>query len=121
MSQLHNIIIRPILTEKSTTQMDDLNKVTFKVDRKATKTQVRRAVEELFGVKVVKVNTHTIPGKPKRVGRRFTRTSGYKKATVTLAEGDMIDFFALEEDDFVEDEDGVIGDEFGPEDFAEGV
>ena len=53
MSQLHNIIIRPILTEKSTTQMDDLNKVTFKVDRKATKTQVRRAVEELFGVKIM--------------------------------------------------------------------
>ena len=121
MSQLHNTIIRPILTEKTTAQMDDLNKVTFKVDRKATKTQVRHAVEELFGVKVVKVNTHVIPGKPKRAGRRFTRTSGYKKATVTLAEGDMIDFFALEEDDFVEDEDGVIGDEFGPEDFAEGV
>ena len=111
------ILKRPIVTEKSTI-LGESGRYVFEVDTSATKRDIARAVEWAFDVKVVKVNTHVIPGKPKRAGRRFTRTAGYKKATVTLAEGDMIDFFALE-DDF-EDEDG-IGDEFGPEDFEEGV
>ena len=93
MSQLHNTIIRPILTEKTTAQMDDLNKVTFKVDRKATKTQVRHAVEELFGVKVVKVNTLTVPGKVKRYGRRPSKRPDWKKAIVSLSAGDSIQLF----------------------------
>ena len=112
MSKLHSVILRPILTEKSTTQLDLYNKVSFKVDRKATKHQIRSAVEELFDVKVVKVNTSNFPGKPKRRGRNVVRTAGYKKAIVTLQEGSSLDFFALEEDGFEEDE-------FGPEDFAD--
>lgn len=113
MSQLHHTIIRPIFTEKSTAQGESLNKVAFKISSKATKHQVRQAVEQLFGVKVDKVNTQVIPGKPKRAGRQTYRRGGYKKAVVTLAEGNTIDFFALE-GDFDGSED-----EFGPEDFAE--
>ncbi len=112
MSQLHQTLIRPILTEKSTLDGELHNKVSFKIDPKATKQQVRKAVEELFGVTVVKVNTQVVPGKPKRSGRRTYRRSGYKKAVVTLAEGSSIDFFAMEGDGFEEDE-------FGPEDFAD--
>ncbi len=114
MSQLHNTLLRPILTEKSTTDGELYNKVSFKIDTRATKGQVRQAVEELFGVKVVKVNTSVVPGKPKRSGRRVYRRGGYKKAVVTLADGHHIDFFAMEGDGFDGDED-----EFGPEDFAE--
>ncbi len=113
MSNLHQIIERPILTEKTTEQMDLHNKVTFQVARKATKPQIKAAVEKLFGVKVDKVNTHTIPGKPKRFGRQFSRTSAYKKAVVTLVEGEVLDFYALE---------GGLGDEeFGLEDFEDEV
>lgn len=111
MSRLHNTILRPLLTEKTTFQMDLHNKVTFKVNRASTKHQIRAAIEELFGVKVVSVNTQVVPGKPKRVGRQTSRTSGWKKAIVTLAEGESLDFFALEE--------AEEADEFGPEDFAD--
>lgn len=114
MSQLHQTILRPVFTEKSTLEGELFNKVTFKIDPKATKQQVRQAVEELFDVKVVKVNTQVVPGKPKRSGRRTYRRGGYKKAVVTLAEGSTIDFFALEGDS-----DDAEGDEFGPEDFAD--
>ena len=114
MSQMHQTLIRPIMTEKSARHGERYNKVAFKIDRKSTKHQVRRAVEELFGVKVVKVNTQVVPGKPKRSGRRVYRRSGYKKAVVTLAEGESIDFFALDGD-----QGGGTEDEFGPEDFAE--
>lgn len=115
MSQLHHTLIRPILTEKSTLAGELHNKVSFKIDTRATKHQVRQAVEELFGVKVVKVNTQVVPGKPKRSGRRVYRRGGYKKAVITLAEGHSIDFFALEG----EAGEAGEGDEFGPEDFAD--
>lgn len=116
MSKLHNIILRPLLTEKSTTQMEIGNKISFKVAREATKYQIRAAVEELFGVKVANVNTMVVPGKPKRFGRQFNRTTGYKKAIVTLAEGEVLDFFALED----EGGDGLIeGEDFGLEAFED--
>lgn len=113
MSRMHSIILRPILTEKSTTQTDLFNKVSFKVRQDATKPEIKEAVERLFGVKVSRVNTAKMPGKPKRFGRTMFVRPGYKKAIVTLAEGESLDFFALEElgDD----------DEFGPEDFADDV
>lgn len=116
MSQLHHVILRPVLTEQSTQQADAYNKVTFKVAVRATKYQIRAAVETLFGVKVERVNTQVVPGKPKRVGRRVHRRPGYKKAVVTLAEGSVIDFFAMEGEALEGEEDE---DEFGPEDFAD--
>lgn len=115
MSQLHHTLLRPILTEKSTLAGELHNKVSFKIDTRATKHQVRQAVEELFDVKVIKVNTSVVPGKPKRSGRRVYRRGGYKKAVVTLEDGHSIDFFALEGEGL----EGGEGDEFGPEDFAE--
>lgn len=102
MSQLHSVLLRPVLTDK-THRLQPLNKVVFRVRVDATKYQVRQAVEELFGVSVDSVNTTRMPGKPKRYGRHSTQRSGYKKAVVTLADGESLDFYALEE--ALEDED----------------
>lgn len=95
MSSLYDIIIRPTLTEKST-QMGEDNKYVFRVKYEATKPQIRQAVETIFGVDVVKVNTMIMPGKPKRVRLSVGRTDPWKKAVVTVAEDQMIDLFALE-------------------------
>ena len=78
-----DIIIRPIITEKSNDAMQE-GKYTFKVAKKATKVQIRNAVEKLFEVKVLKVNTMTVKGKTKRVGRYEGKTSDWKKAIVTI-------------------------------------
>lgn len=87
-----DIIIRPYVTEQSTRQMEH-NKYTFEVALKATKTDVKRAVEEIFKVKVLKVNTTRLPGKVKRLGRFEGRRPDRKKAVVQLAEGDRIEIF----------------------------
>jgi len=93
MKSVYQVIRRPIRTEK-TTDLEELNEqVVFEVDRRANKVEIRDAVEQLFGVRVIKVNTLTVKGKPKRVGRVFGRRSDVKKAIVTLAEGDQIEFF----------------------------
>lgn len=92
----YQILIRPVLTEKTTTLAEDGNKIVFRVHRGATKFQIRNAIEKIFGVKVEKVNTMVIAGKPKRVGRSVGRRAGYKKAIITLAAGQMVDFYALE-------------------------
>ena len=81
----HDIILRPIITEKSTNLMDD-KKYTFNVLLTATKTQVRDAVEEIFDVKVKKVNIMNVRGKDKRVGRYTGKTAHTRKAIVTLTE-----------------------------------
>lgn len=79
----HDIIIEPIITERST-MSTYAGKYTFKVAPKATKVQIRQACEELFNVKVLKVNTRNVLGKNKRVGLNSGRTPGYKKAIVTI-------------------------------------
>lgn len=81
----HDIILRPIITEKSTNLMDD-KKYTFNVLLTATKTQVRYAVEEIFDVKVKKVNIMNVRGKDKRVGRYTGKTPRSRKAIVTLTD-----------------------------------
>ncbi|AWM74101.1 MULTISPECIES: 50S ribosomal protein L23 [Lactobacillus] len=81
----HDIILRPIITEKSTNLMDD-KKYTFNVLLTATKTQVRNAVEEIFDVKVKKVNIMNVRGKDKRVGRYTGKTARTRKAIVTLTD-----------------------------------
>jgi large subunit ribosomal protein L23 len=84
------VIRRPVLTEKSMRGADH-RKYTFVVEPDANKVTIRDAVERLFNVTVVKVNTVNIPGRMKRRGARTYRASGYKKATVTLAPGQKID------------------------------
>ena len=78
-----DIIVRPIITEKSSFAMSE-GKYTFEVSKKATKVDVRNAVEKLFGVKVVNVSTVNVKGKPKRQGVHSGKTSDWKKAIVTI-------------------------------------
>lgn len=94
MKSFHDIIRRPlILTEKGERQKDELNKVSFEVAIKANKIEILKAVEKLFNVSVVDVNTLIMRGKPARVGRRYDKRPNWKKAIVTLKEGDTIEFF----------------------------
>ncbi|HUT54026.1 MAG TPA: 50S ribosomal protein L23 [bacterium] len=90
---IYHIIKRPVITEKSTQMDESLNKVVFEVDRRATKTQVRDAVEKLFKVKVLSVNSMRLRGKPIRRGHTFSNKSNRKKVIVTLRPGDRIDFY----------------------------
>ena len=78
-----DIIIKPIITEKSNVEMQ-AGKYTFEVNKKATKVDVKRAVEKLFNVKVLKVNAINVSGKEKRVGRNVGKTADWKKAIVSI-------------------------------------
>ena len=90
---MYDIIISPMLTEKSYDGIQ-AKRYTFKVDKRATKTQIKVAVEDIFGVKVEKVNTANYDGKKKRMGRYEGATSSYKKATVQLSKDSKpIEFF----------------------------
>lgn len=87
------IIIQPLITERSMDGMEQ-KKYSFKVAKKATKSEVKKAIEKLFDVQVKKVNTMVMPGKTKRVGVHTGRTSDWKKAVVTLTEeSKTIEFF----------------------------
>jgi large subunit ribosomal protein L23 len=88
----HQIIIRPLITEKNTNLMS-FNKYCFEVDREATKAEIKQAVESIFDVSVTKVHTMNMRGKLRRRGMRFGYTADWKKAIVTLAEGDRIELF----------------------------
>jgi large subunit ribosomal protein L23 len=91
--EARDVIKRPVITERSTEIMAD-KKYTFEVDPRATKTQIKGALEEIFGVNVRSVNTATYKGKFKRVGRHTGYTSKRKKAVVTLTpESKELDFF----------------------------
>lgn len=87
-----DILIKPIITEKSTDMMSE-GKYTFRVPLKANKYQIRDAVEEIFNVKVEAVNTMRMEGKTKRMGRYEGKRSDWKKAIVTLKEGETIELF----------------------------
>lgn len=89
----HDIIIEPIITEESMDAMAE-RKYTFKVDRRANKSEIKKAIEKIFGVKVEKVNTINMKGKKKRVGMYVGKTPNWKKAVVTLTEDSKeIEFF----------------------------
>ncbi len=93
MTNPHDIIIRPIVTEQSMADMAE-NKYTFVVSKKANKTEIKKAVEAIFGVNVEKVNTLNYDGKVKRMGRSVGRTASFKKAVVKLtADSKEIEFF----------------------------
>ena len=90
--EARDILIRPIVTEKSTALMEQ-GKYTFRVPLAATKIQIRQAVEHIFKVKVQAVNTMRYEGKLKRMGRTQGRRSDWKKAVVTLKPGEAIELF----------------------------
>ena len=90
--EARDILIRPIVTEKSTVLMEQ-GKYTFRVPLAATKIQTRQAVEQIFKVKVQAVNTMRYEGKLKRMGRTQGRRSDWKKAVVTLKPGEAIELF----------------------------
>lgn len=91
--ELYSIIRRPLVTEKSTISRDEGNKFIFEVDKRANKIEIGKAVEKLFKVKVIDVRTMNMTGKKKRMGRVLGQKSDWKKAIVTLAEGNTIDMF----------------------------
>ena len=94
MSELSRIIKRPVaLTEKASRLKAENNQVVFEVDRGANKNQIRSAVEQMFGVKVLSVNTLLQRGKVKRMGKGFGKRQNWKKAIVTLRAGDDVSFF----------------------------
>jgi large subunit ribosomal protein L23 len=90
---VHQVIERPIVTEKSAIDRESSNVATFRVDPKATKHDIRRAVEQLFNVKVQSVRTMQQQGKKKRVGKFIGRRPTWKKAIVELAPGQTIEFY----------------------------
>jgi large subunit ribosomal protein L23 len=93
MKEAHQIIKRPLITEKSNRQKEEGNQIVFVVDPKAGKIAIRQAVEKLFKVKVLSVRTLNVGGKKKRMGKFLGQTSDWKKAIVKLREGDRIEFF----------------------------
>lgn len=93
MNKARDIIIRPIITEKSMKCMDTDNKVTFEVAKGSNKTEVKQAVEEIFNVKVEKVNILNVKPKTKRMGKYVGKTKAVRKAIVKIAEGQDINLF----------------------------
>ncbi len=96
--KLTEVLIKPILTEKANAQQEKLRRYAFKVDRRANKLEIKKAVEEFYGVNVVDVNTAVVPGKNKT---RYTKAGfiqgmkgAYKKALVTVADGESIDLYS---------------------------
>jgi large subunit ribosomal protein L23 len=93
MRSVYDVIRRPIISEKSTALAEVGNRYAFEVAAQANKQEIRDAVQNLFKVQVRKVRTMVMPGKLKRVGRFEVKRTNWKKALVTLAEGQKIDFF----------------------------
>ena len=95
---MSSIILKPIITEKMTQMGEKLSRYGFIVDRKANKLEIKRAIKEIYGVDVLEINTMIISGKSKtkysRTGFIAGRSSSYKKAIVTLAKGETIDFYS---------------------------
>jgi len=92
-SDMYSVLRRPIVTEKTTFQKEDDNQISFQVRTDANKIEIRKAVENLLGVKVTSVNTLMYRGKTKRLGRTTGKRSNWKKAVVTLAPGEDVEFF----------------------------
>jgi large subunit ribosomal protein L23 len=96
--KLSEVLIKPILTEKANAQQEKLRRYAFRVNRRANKLEIKKAVEDFYGVTVVDVNTSVVPGKSKT---RFTKAGyikgqkqAYKKALVTVSEGETIDLYS---------------------------
>jgi len=96
--KLSEVLVRPVITEKVNLQMEKSGRYTFVVGKQANKLEIKKAIEEFYGVKVADVNTIVVPAKNKsrftKAGMLTGRKPSYKKAVVTLAAGDNIDLFA---------------------------
>jgi large subunit ribosomal protein L23 len=92
MMTIYDIIKKPVITEKAVEAKETLNQITFAVDPRATKLQVKEAVQSLFNVKVKDVRTMNNKGKAKRFGRSLGKRNDWKKAIVVLAEGETLEF-----------------------------
>jgi large subunit ribosomal protein L23 len=93
MKKTKQIIRRPIITEKATLMKENENKYVFEVEKESNKIEIKKAIEELFGVSVTNVNTYTTHGKVRTRGRFRGRRPDWKRAVVQLKEGDTIEFF----------------------------
>ena len=97
--KLADVLVRPVITEKVNSQIEKNSRYTFEVGKAANKLEIKKAVEEFYGVKVKEVNTIVVPAKSKtrytKAGYLSGRKPSYKKAVVTLAEGDSIDLFSI--------------------------
>jgi len=89
----YDIIRRPVITEKTSIQKEDANQITFEVDRRANRIEIRRAIEKIFKVRVAEVRTMQVKGKTKQRGRIAGKRKDWKKAIVKLMPGERIDFF----------------------------
>ena len=92
-ADIYSVLRKPIVTEKTTFQKEDDNQISFQVRSDANKIEIRRAVEKLLEVKVTSVNTMVYRGKSKRLGRTIGKRANWKKAVVTLAPGEEVEFF----------------------------
>ncbi|MGP3778959.1 50S ribosomal protein L23 [Halanaerobium saccharolyticum] len=93
MKDARDIIIAPIISENTMDQMQEANTYTFKVAKNANKVEIRNAVEEIFSVNVINVNTMNVRGKKRRLGFHVGKKPDWKKALVKLAEGDEIEIY----------------------------
>ncbi len=93
-----NVILKPIITEKMTQMGEKLNRYGFKVDKRANKLEIKKAIKEIYGVEVAEINTMVYRGKAKtrytKAGFINGKSNNYKKAIVTLAKGEKIDFYS---------------------------
>ncbi|MGV7220679.1 MAG: 50S ribosomal protein L23 [Nitrospinales bacterium] len=92
-AELYKVLEKPLVTEKSTQALAETNRVSFRVKRTANKHQIKEAVEKIFSVTVLDVNTLVVKGKNRRFGRSIGKTKPWKKAIVHLGQGDKIDIF----------------------------
>jgi large subunit ribosomal protein L23 len=90
---MYKIVEKPLVTEKGTVMLSEGNRVTFKVHLDANKIEIREAVQKIFSVTVLQVNTQIVRGKRKRFGKAMGQTKSWKKAMVQLKEGDKIEIF----------------------------
>ena len=90
---MYKIVKKPLVTEKGTVMLSEGNRVTFKVHLDANKIEIREAVQKIFSVTVLQVNTQVVRGKRKRFGKEMGQTKSWKKAMVQLKEGDKIEIF----------------------------
>jgi large subunit ribosomal protein L23 len=95
MRTAYDVILAPVVSEKSYDLIEKNNTYTFEVDPRSNKEQIKYAVEKVFGVKVLRVNTMNRKGKVKRTGYKLGKRKDIKRAVVTLAEGDSIDLFGV--------------------------
>ncbi len=95
--KLSEVLVKPVLSEKANAQQDKLRRYAFRVSKQANKLEIKKAVEEFYGVTVINVNTSVLPAKSKtrstKAGYIQGRKAGFKKALVTVAEGENIDLY----------------------------